>query len=484
LDFENIQEKVVSLYRHQKEAVEFAIRNRGCCALFHDPGLGKTRTGLEVFRYYRGKHPGLRLLVVCPLSLVNSAWGVDIKKFTDFTYASFKEITGEVPDIVVINYECLISKNNLPLVESLIWKHRFMCILDESSRLKNNKSVTTKTLLALAECFPYRLIASGTPMPNSELELWGQMNFVQPELLHKSFYAFRNTYFHLERNGIMRQGSRYMSKDEIREIFSQGWKYAITDENRELLMSEIKPCTHWVKKEEALDLPEKIDEIREVTLSAQERKAYKEMEDLLITEIEGVEVTAQIALTKLMKLRQVTAGFLYSATGSALQIGTSSKIKELDEVLEELGNQPVIIWVQFHHEVHAIQKLISDKYGANQVTTLYSDTPDRDESINKFKNNEVRYLIAHPRSAAHGLTFVNCSAMVFFSLDYSYEAHAQARDRIHRIGQNKSCLYVYLAAKDSIDEELLKVLQRKQSLQDVVYGIVRKKAKGKSTRNA
>ncbi len=98
----------MSLYRHQKEAVEFAIRNRGCCALFHDPGLGKTRTGLEVFRYYRGKHPGLRLLVVCPLSLVNSAWGVDIKKFTDFTYAPFKEIKGEVPDIVVINYECLI----------------------------------------------------------------------------------------------------------------------------------------------------------------------------------------------------------------------------------------------------------------------------------------------------------------------------------------------------------------------------------------
>ena len=153
-------------------------------------------------------------------------------------------------------------------------------------------------------------------------------------------------------------------------------------------------------------------------------------------------------------------------------------------MLEEVGSQPVIIWVQFHHEVNAIHKLISDKYGADQVTTLYSETPDRDESINKFKNNEERYLIAHPRSAAHGLTFENCSAMVFFSLDYSYEAHAQARDRIHRIGQNKSCLYVYLVANNSIDGELLKVLQRKQSLQDVVYGIVRKKAQGKSPRNA
>jgi hypothetical protein len=114
-----------------------------------------------------------------------------------------------------------------------------------------------------------------------------------------------------------------------------------------------------------------------------------------------------------MKLRQVTAGFLNSATGAALQIGTSSKIKELDEVLEELGNQPVINWVQFHHEVHAIQKLISDKYGADHVTTLYRTLPTGrvDQQIQK-----QRGAVSHsaPRSAAHGFTFVNCSAMVFF----------------------------------------------------------------------
>ncbi|MCA9052150.1 MAG: hypothetical protein KDA89_25615, partial [Planctomycetaceae bacterium] len=119
-----------------------------------------------------------------------------------------------------------------------------------------------------------------------------------------------------------------------------------------------------------------------------------------------------------------------------------------------------------------------------EVVTLYSETADREESINRFKSGEVRYLIAHPRSAAHGLTFVNCSAMVFFSLDYSFEAHAQARDRIHRIGQTASCLYIYLLAQESIDGELLKVLQRKQSLQDMVYGLVRNKAKRKSSRNA
>ena len=465
----------MGLYKHQREAIEFAIQNDARCALFHEPGLGKTRTCLEIYKRYRTLEPKLKLLVVCPLSLVNSAWGEDIHKFTDFTYAPFKEIKDKLPDIVVINYEGLISKKYLPQIIKMITQYDFMCVADESSRAKNHKSVTTKTLLRLAEYFKYRIISSGTPMPNSELELWGQINFVHPYILHNSFYAFRNTYFHLERNGrtMLMQGE-YMTRERMRDILSRGWKYSITPENRQKIMDIIKPFTHWVKKEEALDLPEKVDEVREITLNAKERKAYNEMKRDLITEIKGKAITAQVTLAKLMKLRQATSGFFYDEDGRALEIGHSSKLKELEEILEELGPQQIIIWCQFHHEVEVIQKLIS-KYGSGQVVTLYADTKDKDDSISKFKNNQARYLIAHPRSGGHGLTFTNCKTMIFFSLDYSYEAHSQARDRIHRIGQKNSCLYIYISAKDSIDEELLKVLQKKQNLQDAVYAIVRNK---------
>ena len=126
--------------------------------------------------------------------------------------------------------------------------------------------------------------------------------------------------------------------------------------------------------------------------------------------------------------------------------------------------------------MEAVQKMLAAKYGAEQVVTLYSETPDRDESIWRFKTGQARYLVAHPKSAGHGLTFVNCSVMVFYSLDYSYETHTQARDRIHRIGQNHSCLYIKLLANDTIDGHLLKVLQKKQSLQEAVHALVRNKA--------
>ncbi len=467
-----------SLYRHQCEAIAFATRNDGNCALFHDPGLGKTRTCLETFKQFRLSDSGLRLLVVCPLSLVNSAWGEDIKRFTDFTYAPFKEMSGIVPDIVIINYEALISKRYLPEVLKLIRNHDFMCVLDESSRLKSNRSKTTETLLALADRFKYRIIASGTPMPNSELELWGQVGFIQPGILPSSFYAFRNTYFHLERNGkVMHMNGQRMTSADMRRFLSTGWHYSISKGNRRSLMEEIQPFTHWVRKEEALDLPEKVDQIREVTLSVREQKAYDEMEQHLVTEVEGEEIAAQVALTKLMKLRQATSGFFYNKDGDSVEIGNSTKLKELEEILEELGPQPVIIWVQFHQEVEAIEKLLTEKYGTDQVATLYAGTRDKEDSINRFKNNRVRYLIAHPKSAGHGLTFVNCSVMVFYSLDYSYETHAQARDRIHRIGQKTSCLYIYITARGTIDEVLLKVLQRKQNLQEAVHALVRGAAK-------
>lgn len=469
---------MTGLYRHQREAIEFAVRNDGNCALFHDPGLGKTRTVLEVFKHYRQTDPGLRLLVVCPLSLVNSAWGEDIRRFTDFTYEPFKEMNGEVPDIVIINYESLLSKRYLPGILKLIRSHDFMCVLDESSRLKSNRSKTTETLLAMADKFKHRIVASGTPMPNSELELWGQISFIQPDVFSSSFYSFRNTHFHLERNGrVMHMNGQRLTSADMRRFLSTGWHYAISKENRRSLMEEIQPFTHWVRKEDALDLPEKIDQVREVALSTREQKAYDEMEEYLVTEIEGEEIAAQVALAKLMKLRQATSGFFYNREGTGVEIGNSTKLKELEEILEELGPQPVIIWVQFRQEVETIERLLSEKYGADQVATLYAETKDKDDSINRFKNNRVRYLIAHPKSAAHGLTFVNCSVMVFYNLDYSYETHAQARDRIHRIGQKSSCLYIYIMAQGTIDEVLLRVLQRKQSLQEAVYALVRDAAK-------
>ena len=173
--------------------------------------------------------------------------------------------------------------------------------------------------------------------------------------------------------------------------------------------------------------------------------------DQLAAEINGEMVTAEVALKKIMKLRQITSGFVYSEESMPIWFNeieeafgdvkykrsTSSKLKELARVFEELGSRQAIIWCQFHSEIKAIEYLVSKK-AKKTVVTLYSGTDDKDESIRRFKSGEAQYLIAHPKSAAHGLTFVNCTTSIFYSLSYSSEEHIQARDRVHRIGQTKS----------------------------------------------
>jgi len=171
-----------------------------------------------------------------------------------------------------------------------------------------------------------------------------------------------------------------------------------------------------------------------------------------------------------MKLRQITSGFAYNE-GAVLSIGKPSKLIELESLIEELGNTQIIIWVNFKFEAHQVIESLT-KIGT--VTTLYSETKDKDRSIEDFKTGRARFMVANPHSAAHGLTLVNCSTMIYYSLDYSYEAHRQSQHRIHRIGQTKTCLYIYLLAENTIDEDILNVLNGKKTLQNIIDEFMRK----------
>jgi SNF2 family DNA or RNA helicase len=462
----------MELYAHQKRGIELAVANKNF-ALFWEPGMGKTLAAIEIFRLL--KTPDMRLLVVCPLSLVHSAWGDDVAKFSEFTFSAYKDLNGEIPQIVAVNYETLISKKHLADITAMLRKYPFMCVVDESSRMKNFKSVTTKTLLSLAYLFKHRFVLSGTPMPNSEQELWGQIRFVNETALPGSFYAFRNIYFHLGRgNQTMLHPTGKIDRQTMMTLFQRGWKYQITKAKREELMRRIAPVVDWRKKEDALDLPEQIDQIRELQLTDSERKAYRDMEKFLVVELDDDAITATAALAKVMKMRQLSSGFAYDVLGKTHTFG-QSKLNELDAVLEELGNQQVIIWVQFHAEVEAISAMLTEQ--GKTFTTLYADTKDREASVKAFQNGEAQYLIAHPRSAAHGLTMVNCSTCIYYSMDYSYEAYQQSRDRIHRIGQTKSCLYIHLLAKGTIDRPIYNVVKKKSTLQELVSGYARKLSK-------
>lgn len=437
------------LFNHQKEAVSFILKNQGSGALWMEIGTGKTLTALTIYKELLSKEPNLKMLVICPISLINAAWGEDIKKFTDFTHCNLREkITDS--NIYIINYESYSLERFQILINEL---NIDMVVLDESSKIRNPESKISKTLLHNKENFKYRICMSGTPAPNNPEEYWAQMKFCSPAL-PDSFYRFRNLYMKLDRNGYE---PSYVHPSKLGEFFRKGFKYVLR--NEEKFQNEIKPYCFLAKKSECLDLPETMDIIREVTLSQAQMKIYKDMKRHMVAEIGRDLIMANVALTKLMKLRQITSGFAINTLGDATEITDNSKINELLELLEEIGNKQVIIWIQFHKEVEMLAKHLES------FVTLYSLTTDRDKSIQDFKDGKAQYLIAHPKSGGHGLTFTNCDTMVFFSIDYSFESIEQARGRIHRPGQLNKCTYFYLLAKGTIDETIKEALDKKEDLQ-------------------
>lgn len=461
------------LFQHQSRAVEFILKRGGVGALFMDMGTGKTRAALEVFSRLRLKTPGLKMIVICPLSLIEAAWGEDIRKFTGFSYfnAHDEALPQELKeDILIINFEAIILKRNIAFQKFI---HGNLLVIDESSKMKNHKAKTTKMLLALRNSASYRIIMSGTPAPNSPLEYWAQMVFLNDYIFNKSFFAFRNAYFHLGRNGqVMNLHGQTMTRDLMRDIMRKGWKYEITKDSLSKLISRIEPWVFRARKEECLDLPEQTDEIRSVSLWPDQAHVYRDMKRDLIAEIRNLAadtscvVVAQAALTKIMKLREITSGFAIDVEGDAVAIGASAKLDELWEVLEEAGHQQVIIWACFKWDIETIAQELAAQ--GKTCVTLYSETKHKDDNIQLFKMGAAQYLVANPHSAAHGLTFTNCSTQVFFSLDYSLEFYEQAKARIHRAGQTKKCTYIHLIAKDTIDEQIMRVLRSKGDVNQIV----------------
>jgi SNF2 family DNA or RNA helicase len=349
-----------ALFKHQQEAIAFAINNNACVALLHDCGVGKTVTALKIFEELRSKEPNLRLLVVSPKSIIHSAWIHDTEQFTNFSIGVLKDTLQG--DIIIANYEYLIGRNGIAKINQLLSVGKFACIIDESQKLKNSSSIITKTMLKLRDRFKHRMILTGTFTPNSSLEMWGQISFIAPWVLPASFFQFRNAYFHLERSGqqLFTQGM-HMTRQTMQDIFRKGFKYVISAANNEKLLKLIKPYCHRASKSECLDLPEQINTIKEIELSSPERAAYNTMKRHLVAELGDITIAAPIAIAKLCKLREATSGFMYTDTGEAIDIGCS-KLIELENTLEELGEElQVIIFVEFCHELDMIYSLLTKK---------------------------------------------------------------------------------------------------------------------------
>ena len=424
------------LRKYQNKIVNIALNN-GCYGIFSDTGTGKTIMGLEIANHYH------KTLILCPLSVIETAWIDDCHKFYpdkkivnvwSNSKSNRLKLLNEPADIYVMNYE------SFKILHNEIRKANFDCVIvDESSVMKNMSSQITQLIFDLIGVIPHRFVLSGCPTPNHNSEIFPQMKFVDPDIFGNNYYGFLARYFH-------------------QDMANPHYWYQ-TDNDKERYYARLSEKSIFLKKDDCVDLPEKVFEVKRFDMAKRQRQYYDDIVNDIkanINQWSKFEFTA-----KLMKLREVTSGFVIGKDGNITDFD-NNKESILSETLSELGDKQVIVWCQFQHEIDTL----AEKFNGVALT---SKTKNRDEVIREFKNGNIKLLFTHPKLVGKGLTFTNCTYNIYYSLSFSYEEFKQSQDRIHRIGQNKKCTYIILQAKDSIEEKMYDCVQRKGNAVDELY---------------
>jgi SNF2 family DNA or RNA helicase len=444
---ENGVDMALELMAHQAKAVLVSEEfNR--YAFFWEPGAGKTIAMLAIID--RARRDGFfgKTVVLCPKSIMQTAWAADARNFTGLTatvcWADSKnerlDLIQSGAEVLITNYECF--KKHL---EDFWAAGVRRLVIDESSKVKSPTSQITKACIAFADRCSSVYILSGTPAPNDHTEYWSQMRIVDRSIFGPHYYGFCYNYFAPQKRMI--QG-----KERI-----IGWK-PLADRKDEF--TERLRLRSWsLTKDECLDLPEQTDVVREVGLSGAEIVAYHSMLQELKVESAGSDTITAKVQAKAMKLRQITGGAIIDG-GMARTLGTS-KIDEMSEVLDELGPQPVVIWAEFTNEIDRIADRCRER--KESVAIIDGRAGNRADIINAFQAGKIQRLVCHPAAAGHGVTLTAAAYDIFFSHSFSFETYEQARNRIHRTGQKRKVVHYHLIVPKTIDERVWAALKTKQN---------------------
>lgn len=439
----------LKLFDHQTRGVEIA-RKRSRFAFFWSPGTGKT-IAIQSVQLERP----MRTLVVATKSIIWSAWvkdaeltGVECLSVYHKNRAKRLELIRQPGDhIMVTNYEQFRAH-----VDEFIASGVRRVVFDESSKIKNRKAKVTQAAIKMGDACDEAYLLSGTPAPNCATELWSQLRVVSPRASGLQFYKWAYEWFLpiVENIRGKRVISRWVPKPDKQAEFNE----------------YLRSWTWALRKEECLDLPAQLDVVREVEPSSVERKTYNTLvEELKLTCGQGAEVTVASEAV-LMKLRQVAGGMVKVKGKDDPQVIGSTKLDALVEVLDEIGPEPAVIWCEFRADIDRIVRTLTQQ--GDSVGIIDGRTSGQaQETIDKFMKGELNRLVCHPKAAGHGTDGLQkvCKYAVYYSLSFSAEEHEQSRDRLHRSGQHHPVTYVYMIAKDSVDESLLWVVRRKASKQ-------------------
>ena len=209
-----------------------------------------------------------------------------------------------------------------------------------------------------------------------------------------------------------------------------------------------------------------------VQLPEEQRKVYEQLKKNAYSVLKDKEVSFANKLTEILRLHQVTNGFVKSDDGSISTFDKCPKLKELFNVLEEAEGK-FIIWANYVQNIETIIKKLGEAYGKESVVSIYGaiTTEHRQEAVKRFQDDpKCRFLVGNPSTGGYGLTLTSAAYVVYFSNSYNLEVRQQSEDRAHRIGQTRNVVYIDLLAEKTIDEMIVSALKRKVKISSETLG--------------
>lgn len=431
-------------HKYQQYAIEHIEKNK-ISALFLDMGLGKTSITLTaVNELLFDSFEVRKVLVIAPLRVARNTWCDEIKKWDHLRNIKYAIVVGTEKDrISALNEKAdiyIINRENVDwLVNKSGYKFDFdMIVIDELSSFKNHQSKRFKSLMKIRPKVKRIVGLTGTPSSNGLMDLFAEFKVLDlGERLGYFIGQYRNTYFKPDKtNGAIVYSYKPLSNAE------------------DSIYEKISDITVSMKASEYLKMPELVISNYKVEMSDNEKRQYDEMKKNLICEIKDGEITVSNAGSLSNKLSQFANGAVYDDEQNIVEIH-SRKLDALEDIIESMNGKPLLVAYWYKHDLQRIKK----RFDVREIKT--------GKDIADWNKGKISVALIHPASAGHGLNLQQGgSTLVWFGLTWSLELYQQTNGRLYRQGQKNTVVIQHIVTKGSIDEQILKALERKNKTQE------------------
>lgn len=447
-------------WNYQQYAINHILEHEAS-GLFLDMGMGKTVSSLTAIDDLLFLGEATKVLVIAPKRVAEDTWSTEVEKWDHLKHLRISKILGtkkqrkdalmKDADIYVTNREnvdWLVDE----CYKSWIWD---TLIIDELSSFKSSKA---KRFRALKKVRPYfkRIVGlTGTPAPNSLIDLWPQLYLLDGgERLGRTITGYRERYF--------------VPGDRNQFVV---FNYNLREGAEEAIHNKISDICVSMKADDYLDMPERIDNIVKIDIPKKALKEYEELEKELIIQLDDEDISASNSAVLTGKLLQMCNGAIYADETKEVINIHDEKLNALMDIVEAANGKPVLIFYSFKHDLIRIKDYL-------KKNKIKGQELGGSEDIKKWNDGEIPVLLLHPASAGHGLNLqYGGNIIVWFGLTWSLELYQQACARLYRQGQKESVVIHHIIARSTVDEDVMKALQGKEINQNLLLEAVKARIK-------